>query len=132
LPDHHGASLQPPGADADEPKVTIPIDERRARRPRRPESGFSTALGLVSMAVSLLLVAVLLLFGLNGFSGGGAPASAGGGPAAGSSILSRSSAEAQIKLCAEGRDSNYGRPPTAAQQATCVRDLLGQVSTGPS
>jgi hypothetical protein len=98
---------------------------------RTSECGFSTAAGLVAMAVSLLLVAVLLLFGLNGFGGTTSPAGAGGGPSAGSSILSRSPAESQIKLCAEGRNSTYGAPPTAAQQARCVRELLGQVSGGP-
>jgi len=92
------------------------------------QCGFSSAVGLVAMSVGLVLVAVLLVLSLNGF--GGAGAGAGGGPASNPSILSRSSAETQIKLCAEGRDSRYGDPPSAAQQAKCVRDLLGEISAG--
>jgi hypothetical protein len=92
------------------------------------QSGFSSAAGLVATAVSLALVAVLLLFGLNAFGGGSGNGASGGQP----SILSKSPAENQIKLCAEGRDSSYGDPPTAAQQSQCVRDLLGEVSGGPS
>ncbi len=84
------------------------------------------------MAVSLLLVALLLVFSLNIFgsgsgTGGGGTGGAGGGSAA-PSILSHSSAETQIKLCAEGRDSSYGSPPSAAQQAACVRELLAGIS----
>jgi hypothetical protein len=88
----------------------------------------------VAMAIGLLVVAVLLLFSLNEFGGGHAVTSAGGGGGSGSpSILSRSAAETQIKLCAEGRDSTYGSPPSAAQQAVCVRKLLAEVSaTGSS
>jgi len=78
------------------------------------------------MAISLVLVAVLLVFGLNA-SGGGAGAGAGAGQAKGS-ILSDSSAETQIKLCAEGRDSSYGDPPTPAQQAQCTDELAGQIA----
>jgi hypothetical protein len=82
------------------------------------------------MALGLLLVAVLLLFSLNEFSsgGGGGSATAGGGATGTPSILSRSQAEAAIKLCAEGRPSTYGNPPTSAQQARCVRMLLGEIS----
>lgn len=85
----------------------------------------------MAMAVGLLLVAVLLLFSMNEFGGTSAVGGAGGGGGAASgrsSILSRSSAEAQIKLCAEGRDSSYGSPPSAAQQAKCVRQLLAEIS----
>jgi len=90
---------------------------------------------LAAMAVGLLVVAVLLLFSLNEFGGSSAvTGGAGGGGASGQpSILSRSSAEAQIKLCAEGRDSTYGSPPSAAQQAKCVHQLLAEISvTGSS
>ena len=88
------------------------------------------------MAVSLLLVAVILVFSLNGFglgSGAGSGTGTGAGAAGGSSsgtpsILSPSSAEHQIQLCSEGRDSTYGDPPTAAQQATCIHQLLGGIS----
>jgi hypothetical protein len=73
-------------------------------------------------------VAVLLLFSMNVFGGGSG--GGGGADSANPSILSRSAAESQIKLCAEGRDSSYGRPPSSAQQAKCVRQLLGEVSGG--
>jgi hypothetical protein len=96
----------------------------------RNQGGFSSTIGLVGMVVSLGIVAVLVAVGMNAFGGGGS--GQGSGTSASSSILSRSSAESQIKLCAEGRDSSYGDPPSSAQQAKCVRDLLGQVSTGGS
>jgi hypothetical protein len=76
------------------------------------------------MAVSLLVVAVLLLFSMNAFGGGS------GATTGNSSILSRSSTESQIKLCAEGRDSSYGSPPSSAQQAKCLDELAGQISGG--
>ncbi len=98
----------------------------------RPENGFSTGVGLVAGAVGLLIVAVLLLFSMNEFGGAGSPSAGGGGTSAGSSLFSRSSAESQIKLCAEGRASTYGDPPSSAQQAACVRQLLGQISGGTS
>jgi hypothetical protein len=78
------------------------------------------------MAASLFLMAVLLLIGMNAFSGGTGSTASSTNP----SILSRSSAETQIKLCSEGRDSTYGRPPTSAQQAKCIRELLGEISGG--
>ncbi len=86
----------------------------------------STTVGLISMAASLFLMAVLLLFGMNVFSGGTGSNTSSTNP----SILSRSSAETQIKLCSEGRDSTYGSPPSSAQQAKCVRELLGEISGG--
>lgn len=92
------------------------------------QSGFSSSVGLVAMAGGMIVVAVLLVMSLNVFGGGGA--SPGGGAAANPSILSRSSAETQIKLCVEGRNSTYGDPPSSAQQAKCVRDLLGEVAAG--
>jgi hypothetical protein len=78
------------------------------------------------MAAGLVIVALLLVLSTNVFGGGGD----GGGPSASPAILSRSSAETQIKLCAEGRDSTYGDPPSSAQQGICVRKLLGEVSGG--
>jgi len=94
----------------------------------RRQSGFSSSVGLVAMAAGMIIVAVLLVMSLNVFGSG--TASPGGGAAANPSILSRSSAETQIKLCAEGRNSTYGDPPRPAQQAKGVRDLLGEVSAG--
>jgi hypothetical protein len=100
----------------------VPPTHRR----HRGDGGFSSTVGLISMAASLLLMAVLLLIGMNAFnSGGGSNASS-----ANPSILSRSSAETEIKLCSEGRDSTYGSPPSSAQQAKCVRELLGEISGG--
>jgi hypothetical protein len=78
------------------------------------------------MAVGLGLVAVLLVLSLNAFGGG----SSGTGTTANSSILSQSSAESQIKLCAEGRDSSYGNPPSPVQQAECMNELAKQISGG--
>jgi hypothetical protein len=78
------------------------------------------------MALGLVLVAVLLMFSLNPFGGGG------GGPGGSPSILSPSSAQTQIKLCSEGRPSTYGNPPTDAEQAKCIRELIGEVGTGGS
>ncbi len=95
----------------------------------RNQSGFSTSTGLVATAVSLLLVAVLLLVGMNAFGAGGGTGSTTGN----TSILSQSSTETQIKLCAEGHDSTYGRPPTPAQQSKCLTELAGEItSTGGS
>jgi len=90
----------------------------------RNQRGFSTGTGLLAMAVSLALVAILLLFGMNAFGGAG-----GGGANNSTSILSRSSAESQIKLCAEGRDSSYGSPPSPAQQSKCLDQLAGEISS---
>jgi hypothetical protein len=95
-------------------------------RPGRGDAGLSSTVGLISMAVSLLLMAVLLLFGMNAFSGGAGSDASSTNP----SILSRSPAQTQIKLCSEGRDSTYGSPPGPAQQAKCVRELLGEISGG--
>jgi hypothetical protein len=94
------------------------------------QGGFSSTAGLVAMAVSLLLVALLLVFSLNVFGSGTGSGSGtgGGGGSAAPSILSHSSAETQIKLCSEGRDSTYGSPPSAAQQAACIRELLTGIS----
>jgi hypothetical protein len=101
----------------------------RRHRIGRDQGGFSSTAGLVAMAVSLLLVALLLVFSINGFSSGSGSASTsgGGGASATPSILSHSSAETQTKLCSEGRDSTYGDPPTPAQQSQCVRELLGGI-----
>jgi hypothetical protein len=84
------------------------------------------------MAAGLVIVALLLVLSTNVFGGGGGSSGGGGGggPSASPAILSRSSGETQIKLCAEGRASTYGDPPSSAQQAICVRKLLGEVSGG--
>jgi hypothetical protein len=105
---------------------------RNGRRHRHSpdQSGFSSTAGLVAMGVSLFLVTLLLVFSLNGFSGssgGSGSPGGGGGASATPSILSHSSAETQIKLCSEGRDSTYGDPPTPTQQSQCVRQLLGGI-----
>jgi hypothetical protein len=86
------------------------------------QSGFTTSTGLVATAVGLLLVSVLLLFGLDAFGGGNASTGT-------TSIISRSHAESQLKLCAEGHDSTYGSPPSATQQATCLNELAGEISS---
>jgi len=88
----------------------------------RGESGLSSGGGLVAIVAGLVLVAVLLLVGMNAFGGSG------GGH--GSSILSSSTAESQLKLCSEGRDSTYGDPPSQAQQAKCLDQLAGQIAGG--
>jgi hypothetical protein len=131
-----GAKLQerPPGAD--ELQVhstgawTTPTRQRRLVPVHGDETGLSSSAGLVGMGVGLLLVAVLLLLSLNVFSAGGGGGPAGGGASGAPSILSRSHAESQIKLCSEGRASSYGDPPTPTQQAACIHDLLGQVAGG--
>jgi len=99
---------------------------RQAIPRQRSQGGLSSAFSLVAMAASLVLVAVLLLFGLNTLKGGNGS----GATTANTAILSQSAAEQQIKLCSEGRDSTYGDPPSSAQQAKCVRDLLGEISGG--
>ena len=86
------------------------------------QSGFATSTGLVATVVSLLLVSLLLLFGLGAFSGGNASTG-------NTSILSQSHTESQIKLCAEGHDSTYGSPPSPAQQAKCLDELAGEISS---
>lgn len=91
------------------------------------KSGFASGGGLIAVVVSLLLLALLLLVGTSAFGGGG---TGGVAASANSSILSASSSETQLKLCAEGRDSSYGNPPSAAQQAKCVSELAGQISGG--
>jgi hypothetical protein len=91
----------------------------------RSENGFSTGAGLVAMVVSLLLVAILLLFSTGAFSG----TSGSGATTDNTSILSRSPTESQIKLCAEGRSSTYGSPPSSAQQAKCLNELAGEISS---
>jgi len=91
-----------------------------AVRPR--DGGFSTAVGLLSMAAGLVVVALLLVVSTTVFGG----SSSSPGNANRPSLLSRSSAETQIELCAEGRPSTYGNPPAPAVRALCVRKILGQ------
>ncbi len=93
---------------------------RTIRHGNHDEHGFSAGVGLVASAMGLALMALLLVVGLNEFGGGSSTK-----PGANPSILSQSNAQTQIKLCAEGRDSSYGDPPSATQQATCIRDLIG-------
>ncbi|MGH9018049.1 MAG: hypothetical protein ACRDY1_09925 [Acidimicrobiales bacterium] len=101
---------------------------RRTHRLRQHD-GASATIGLVALAVGLLILAGLVVLGTPGFGAGDdASVSGGGGPAAVSPILSRSKAETEIRRCAEGRASTYGDPPTPAQQAHCVRDLLAGIS----
>ncbi|HTZ09672.1 MAG TPA: hypothetical protein VMB72_11395 [Acidimicrobiales bacterium] len=88
----------------------------------RGERGLSTGVSLVALMASLLIVAVLVLMSANVFGGG--TGTAGGHT---TSILSTSSPETQLKLCSEGRDSTYGDPPTASQQAKCLQQLAGQI-----
>ena len=95
---------------------------RHDTRRRRGESGLSAGVGLVAMTIGLALVAVLFLLGTNVFGGATAPGT--------SSVISTSSAETQLKLCAEGRPSSYGDPPTQAQQAKCLDQLAGQLGGG--
>lgn len=77
---------------------------------------------LIAVAVSLLLALILTLLSLGTFSGDSGSGSTG--------ILSNSNAEQQIKLCAEGRDSSYGDPPSQAQQAACVGEIANQAGGG--
>jgi len=97
-------------------------------RRHRDDRGLTTGVSLLAMTISLAIVAVLLLVSMNAFGGGTAS-----GPGSQHSILSTSNAESQIKLCAEGHDSTYGRPPTPAQQSKCLTELAGEItSTGGS
>ncbi|MGA2521101.1 MAG: hypothetical protein ABSG81_09820 [Acidimicrobiales bacterium] len=96
-------------------------------RRHRDDRGLTTGVSLLAMTISLAIVAVLLLVSMNAFGGGTAS-----GPGSQHSILSTSNAESQIKLCAEGRASTYGDPPTPAQQAKCLDQLAGQIGGTPS
>jgi hypothetical protein len=95
----------------------------------RNERGFSSGVGLLAMAFGLIVMAVLILVGFNTFAGGGSSGT-GGTTSNSLSIVSHSSAESQIKLCAEGRDSSYGDPPSPTQQGKCASQLAGQISGG--
>jgi hypothetical protein len=77
---------------------------------------------LILLALSLLLVLVLTLLSLGTFSSGSGSGTTG--------IFAKSNAEQQIQLCAEGRDSSYGDPPSPAQQAACVNEIAGQAGGG--
>ena len=78
------------------------------------------------MAIGLLIFAAILVFSLDPFGGGSV--GSGGAP----SILRPSPTETQIKLCSEGRASSYGNPPTDAQQAKCIQELIGSIGSGGS
>jgi len=80
------------------------------------------AFRVVALAVSLLLALILTLISLGTFSGGSGSGSTG--------ILSNSSAEQQIKLCAEGRDYSYGDPASQTQQAACLNEIAAQAGGG--
>ncbi len=84
--------------------------------------GLSSTAGLIAVAVSLLLALILTVISLGTFSSGSGSGSTG--------ILSKSTAEQQIQLCAEGRDSSYGDPPSQAQQATCDNEIADQAGGG--
>jgi hypothetical protein len=86
--------------------------------------GLSSTTGLIAVAVSLLLTLTLTLLSLGTFSG-----SSGSGTTA---IVSNSTAEHQVQLCAEGRDSSYGDPPSQAQQAACDSEIADQAGGGGS
>ena len=77
---------------------------------------------LILLALSLLLVLVLTLLSLGTFSSGSGSGTTG--------IFAKSNAEQQIQLCAEGRDSSYGDPPSPAQQAACVNEIASQAGGG--
>lgn len=79
---------------------------------------------LLALAVSLLLVLALTILGIGTFSGNSGSGSHG--------ILTNSKSEQQIKLCAEGRDSSYGKPPSQAQQAACLNEIAQQAAGGGS
>jgi hypothetical protein len=87
----------------------------------------TTGMGFVALAAGLVIMALLLLTSLNPFAGGTASSSAG----TSHSIVSQSSSENQIKLCAEGRPSTYGDPPTQAKQAWCTEQLAAQIAGVP-
>jgi len=89
---------------------------------RLDEGGFTTGIGLMAVTIGMVIVALLLVISLHAFGGGS--------KTGGSSILSNSSAETQLKLCSEGRDSSYGNPPSPAQQAKCLDQLAGQIGGG--
>lgn len=89
-------------------------------------AGYSTGVSLIGVAVSLVIMAILLLIAVHPFGG-----TSGATGTASNSILSQSSAESQIKLCAEGRNSSYGDPPTPTQQAWCVQQLATQAGSVP-
>jgi len=94
------------------------------RTPRgRDERGLSSGVSLVALMAGLVIVAILVLMSANVFGGGAGPKGTGA-----TSILSTSSAETQLKLCSEGRDSTYGDPPTPTQQAACLRRLAGEIT----
>jgi len=88
----------------------------------RDEAGLSGVVGVISIAVSLIVVLLLSLIG------SGALSSKSGG---GSSVFSNSSAEKQLQLCVEGRPSSYGDPPSPAVQAECTRELAAQIGGAP-
>lgn len=75
--------------------------------------------------MSLILALVLTLFGLGTFSSGTTGSGSGS-----TGILSHSRAEQQLQLCSEGRDSSYGDPPSEAQQAACIDEILSQAGGG--
>jgi hypothetical protein len=84
--------------------------------------GLSSTVGLIAIAVSLLVALILTVISLGAFSGGSGSVSSG--------ILSNSKAEHQTQLCAEGRDSSYGDPPSQAQQAACLDEIAHQAGGG--
>lgn len=80
------------------------------------------AVRLLAIAVSLLLALALTILSIGTLSGGSGNGRSG--------ILTHSESEQQIKLCAEGRDSSYGEPPSQAQQAACLNEIANQAGGG--
>jgi len=104
--------LQQQGAGADTAEV------RRWRPERANEQGLSSTASLIAITMSLLVVLILTLLDIGTFSGGSGSGTTG--------ILSKSTAEQQIQLCVEGRNSSYGDPPSQAQQAACANEIAAQ------
>ena len=94
---------------------------------KRDASGFTTGASLIAMVAGMVILVALLLLAVHPFGGSTTTNGSSSG-----SLLSQSSAENQIKLCAEGRDSTYGNPPTPSQQAWCVRQLATQAAGIPA
>jgi hypothetical protein len=74
------------------------------------------------LAFSLLVVGALIYVGFTAFN----PAGTGKKPG----IAGHTQSESQLHLCAEGKPSTYGNPPTQAQQSACISALADQAAGG--